>query len=79
MNYEAAELCVFGHYSKTSDVPRGGKNAICMDFAVGERFRQRLEPGFNGRFERHFLAALSIPEMIITFDDGQTRRVSMAP
>jgi hypothetical protein len=48
------------------------KNAYCVDFSVGDRYRQRKRRSasavgpFSGR-----LAAMSWPDRLVTFDDGE--------
>jgi hypothetical protein len=82
----AGPLCVFGHYWRVTlpgevdnehlftDVPlnatlgRGG--AMCIDYSVGKRFKERVAPGFAGVF-RTRLAALRFPERVLIFDDGE--------
>jgi hypothetical protein len=82
-NY-AGPFCVFGHYWRTllpgegeelhlfHHQPReavlGGGYAMCIDFSAGKRFRERLQPGFDGSFATH-LAALRWPERVLAFDN----------
>jgi hypothetical protein len=84
LRYEGP-LCVFGHYWRTLlssetdhdhffDVPKaallGRCNAMCVDYSVGRRFRERRAPGFDGRYQTQ-LAALRLPERVLIFDDGE--------
>jgi hypothetical protein len=82
----AGPLCVFGHYWRImlleevdserlfTDVPLnaplGRGDAMCIDYSVGKRFRERAAPGFAGVF-RTRLAALRWPERVLIFDDGK--------
>jgi hypothetical protein len=79
-------LCVFGHYWRIiladevdgdqlfTDVPRaatlGRGDAMCVDYSVGKRFRERMACGFNGTYQTR-LAALRMPERVLIFDDGE--------
>ncbi|HWG42371.1 MAG TPA: metallophosphoesterase [Gemmataceae bacterium] len=81
-------LCVFGHYWRIllpdevdndrlfPGVPRnatlGRGDAMCVDYSVGKRFKERGAPGFNGVFHTR-LAALRLPERVLIFDDGGQR------
>jgi len=67
-SYAGEITCVFGHYSQPFSEPRAAR-AICVDYGVGRRSQVRL-----GRtwIDTPRLAALSLPEMRITFDDGET-------
>lgn len=73
-DYSDPEICVFGHYSLSRYETDSFGNAVCVDFAVGKRWKERLSPGFDGTF-RGQLAALSFPEMNLVFDDGETEPV----
>jgi hypothetical protein len=89
----AGPLCVFGHYWRTilpgevdaehlfDGVPKNallpGGAALCIDYSVGKRFRERLAaPG--GPF-RTQLAALRLPERTLYFDDGECLPLVAAP
>jgi hypothetical protein len=76
-------LVVFGHYWRTpltreddserlfAGLPQGtmqGRAGLCIDYSVGRRFRERLAPGFTGRYVTQ-LAALRWPEMVLVFDN----------
>ncbi len=79
-------LCVFGHYSRIrlageddyeqlfTGIPLnatlGRGDALCIDYSVGKRFKERLAPGFNGAFQTR-LAALRVPERVLVFDDSE--------
>jgi hypothetical protein len=69
-NYHDPEICVFGHYAFYSHQPKGAARALCLDYGVGERWKERLTFSFDKPF-RHKLAALRFPELHIVFDDGQ--------
>lgn len=70
-DYADSTFCVFGHYAALPGEPHGRGRAICIDYGVTRRHRERLEPGFQGTY-RGKLAALRVPEMQIVFDDGTT-------
>lgn len=63
-------FCVFGHYSILDGQPRSGRAAFCVDYGVGQRWRERLTDKPSG-FE-HRLAALRFPEREVVFDDGKS-------
>src|SRR5436305_10079241 len=44
--YADPEVCVFGHYGAPPGEPHGQGRAVCIDYGVGKRHRERLEPGF---------------------------------
>src|SRR5262249_30241826 len=87
--YAGPALCVFGHYWRTAlagekpieqlfegrarEQALGSGHAMCLDYSVGKRFRERMEPGFRGSF-RTQLAALRLPERVLVFDNeaGET-------
>jgi hypothetical protein len=85
-DYAEAPLCVFGHYWRTllpgeedgdqlfGSLPRnvalGRGNAMCIDYSVGKRFKEREAPDFDGTF-RTQLAALRLPERVLLFDNGE--------
>lgn len=82
--YTADTPVLFGHYWRgmqhgdkpdlfhgfaNSDWLGPKRNAYCVDFSVGRRFAERrgkTEPTFRSR-----LAAMSWPERVVTFDDGE--------
>lgn len=84
--YSSETFCVFGHYWRTlvPGLPKGenlfsdhtpharlGKGgAMCIDFSVGGRWCERLQPGFDGRYVTR-LAALRWPERRLMFDTGE--------
>jgi hypothetical protein len=72
--YSDSPFVVFGHYAAFPGEPHGHGRAICVDYGVAKRHRERLEPGFNGTY-RGKLAAFRFPEKLIVFDDGTTERV----
>jgi len=83
-HYRDGALCVFGHYWRTTlpgeaPVERLFENsapnetlgpgpAMCIDYSVGKRYKERLAPGFAGSF-RAQLAALRLPEGVLVFDN----------
>ncbi len=86
LEYRDAPLCLFGHYWRQAlpgegpeyhlfdGVPRnalvGPGPAMCIDYSAGKRFRERLQPGFDGTY-RTSLAALRLPEGILIFDNAE--------
>ncbi len=74
-DYDARELCVFGHYSFYKGDSNSAGRAICIDYAVAKRWMERKAPGFDGNFKAK-LAALRIPEMTLVFDDGVVEPVN---
>ncbi len=72
--YADPEFCVFGHYGAPPGEPHGQGRAVCIDYGVAKRHRERLEPGFQGEF-RGKLGALRLPERVIVFDDGTTEQI----
>jgi hypothetical protein len=81
--YRGGPLVVFGHYWRTplpgeQTVERLfdgygrhealGPAAFCLDYSVGKRFRERLQPGFDGSYVTQ-LAALRLPERVLVFDN----------
>lgn len=63
--------CVFGHYGTLDWDARANRSAICVDFGVGRRWKERLagvSPPYTWR-----LAALRFPERLLVFDDGSER------
>jgi hypothetical protein len=78
-------LCLFGHYWRTAlpgerkfedlfdGVPRnaliGPGGALCIDYSVGKRFKERMRPGFAHRYLSS-LAALRLPERLLVFDNA---------
>jgi hypothetical protein len=71
--YADPEFCIFGHYGAPPGQPHGHGRAICIDYAVAKRWRERLYPEFRGTFKGK-LAAIRFPEKVIVFDDGTTFR-----
>jgi hypothetical protein len=83
-------MCVFGHYWRLrlpddtdgdhafDDSRRytalGAGRAMCIDYSVGKRWKERLSPGFSGTFFTR-LAALRMPEKELVFDDGDAVRI----
>ena len=48
----------------------GRGDAMCVDYSVGKRFKERARPDFNGVYHTR-LAALRLPERVLLFDDGR--------
>ena len=65
---ESDDLTVFGHYALGESVPRT-RSAVCCDYGVAYRYRERIAAGFNGKHKLR-LGALRVPENVIVFDDG---------
>ncbi len=61
-------VCVFGHYSMEVDKPHDFGGAICVDFGVGRRAKERKKVGDDGPFETTRLAALRWPERMMVLD-----------
>jgi len=74
-DYEDSEVCVFGHYSLRPDMSNASCRAVCVDFGVGKRYEERVQPDFEGQYASK-LAALQIPERRLVFDDGSSRLLS---
>jgi hypothetical protein len=84
-DYHDATLCIFGHYWRTAlpgekkfedffdGIPRnalvGPGGAMCIDYSVGKRYKERLRPGFSHRYLTS-LAALRLPERLMIFDNA---------
>lgn len=64
-------FCLFGHYSISDGQPRGNGSAFCVDFGVGQRWKERWAEKTSGFSCR--LAALRFPERQVVFDDGEVR------
>jgi hypothetical protein len=72
--YDADQLCVFGHYSNyRGEFSRSGR-AICVDFAVAKRWYERKHSSFDGTF-RGCLGAIRIPEDYVVIDSGDQERM----
>jgi hypothetical protein len=69
-DYREEPYCVFGHYGLFADEPHGRGRAMCIDYAIGKRWRERTMCGTAGPF-RSKLAAMRFPESVVVFDDGQ--------
>jgi hypothetical protein len=77
-------LVVFGHYWRLTLPGEDGierlfkgtalhetlGEAMCIDYSVGKRFRERLAPGFRGAY-RTRLAALRLPEKLLVSDEDE--------
>jgi hypothetical protein len=71
--YSEPEIVVFGHYGSLPGEPHGQGRAICIDYGVAKRHKERLYPEFRGTFKGK-LAAIRFPEKVVVFDDGTTFR-----
>jgi hypothetical protein len=69
----AGPVTMFGHYSLPYGYPRVG-SAICCDYAVAGRWRERIRPDFVEPYVGR-LAAVRVPEMRVVFDDGSEESV----
>lgn len=83
--YAEPRVCVFGHYSRRlAPAPAGPDHvfqddppldwladgrAMCIDYGVAQRWRERLRDDFDGQ-HRFPLAALRWPERELVFDTG---------
>jgi hypothetical protein len=83
-DYRDDVLCVFGHYwriplpgetrfehlfeGSEKNALLGPGPAMCIDYSVGKRFKERLRPGFAHRYLSS-LAALRLPERVLHFDN----------
>jgi hypothetical protein len=92
-DYRAGPLVVFGHYWRTS-LPGEeaterlfdgrarnealGPAALCIDYSVGKRYRERLRPGFDGTFVTR-LAALRLPERVLVYDEEEGEEPLVVP
>jgi hypothetical protein len=72
-HYSSGPLVVFGHYGMQERAPQddssgvpGSARAVCIDFGVGKRWRERLSRGENGPFLTR-LAAYRFPEQELVF------------
>jgi hypothetical protein len=72
--YNDEAYCVFGHYGIEKGAESFAGRAICIDFNVGKRWKERKAVGFNGRFKAK-LGAMRLPEAILVFDDGESKRI----
>ncbi len=71
----AGPLTIFGHYSLPYEYPRVG-SAICCDYAVARRWRERIRPDFVEPYSGR-LGAIRVPEMTVVFDDGSEERLAV--
>lgn len=74
-------FCVFGHYSipdgepsqdgesTPGSIPRGKGSTFCIDYGVGKRWTERGKGNTTGFSSK--LAALSFPDRVVVFDDGE--------
>jgi hypothetical protein len=85
-DYHDPTLCVFGHYWRTplpgekrfenlfDGLPRnslvGPGGAMCIDYSVGKRFRERFRAGAAHGYTTS-LAALRLPERVLFFDNAE--------
>ncbi len=68
--YTDSELCVFGHYGLPPSAAITSCRAVCIDFGVAKRWKERLEPNFANTYVNR-LAAVRFPEKVVVFDDGR--------
>ena len=84
-DYHDQTLCVFGHYWRIAlpgetkfehlfdgaakNALLGPGAAMCIDYSVGKRFKERLRPGYAQRYLSS-LAALRLPERVLIFDNS---------
>ena len=66
-------VCVFGHYSMPVEEPHDFGSAICVDYGVGRRSKERVEVGDDGPFVSTRLAALRWPEREMVLDAEGSR------
>ena len=85
-DYLDEALCVFGHYWRTAlpgekkfedlfdgcsrNLLVGPGCAMCIDYSVGKRFKERLRPGYSHGYLSS-LAALRLPEKMLIFDNNE--------
>jgi len=72
--YDSA-FCVFGHYSISDGQPRGNGAAFCVDYGVGQRWKERRAGKASGF--THKLAAVRFPEKQVVFDEGFVSNVPL--
>lgn len=69
--YEDEPLCLFGHFSSTQPARSPNGRAICLDYAAGKRWQERVQRAIGIRNPlRTRLAAYRHPEAELVFDDG---------
>jgi hypothetical protein len=76
--YEAQQLCVFGHYSIYRGETTHSSRAVCADFAVAKRWEERTKQTFDGTFQG-CLGAVRFPERCVVFDSGETEDLEAQP
>lgn len=85
-DYRERIPCIIGHYWRVllpgenrfenlfdglaMEVTHGSGPVMCIDFSVGKRFRERLQPGFDGTYQTR-LGALRLPEKVIYYDNAE--------
>ncbi len=75
VDYADSPYCVFGHYAAGPSGQAGDGHAICADFGIAARWRERIEreelpSGTGGDFTTR-LAAVRFPEKTILLDSGE--------
>ena len=75
-DYKDRQLCVFGHYSNGREQTSTSSHAICIDFAVASRWKERRQKSFSGTYKGS-LAALRLPEGRVVTDDGAEKTLAM--
>ena len=73
-SYNAGPLCVFGHYAYYREQVIASSRAICADFVVAKRWKERTAATFNGTY-RGQLGAVRLPERVVVFDNGEIRPI----
>jgi hypothetical protein len=84
--YREPTLCIFGHYWRTAlpgerkfedlfdgqarNILCGPGGAMCIDYSVGKRFKERLRSGFSHGYVSS-LGALRLPERVLIFDNAE--------
>ena len=71
-DYQGPQYCVFGHYSTPTDQSYAAQQAMCVDFSVAKRWKERMADDFSGEFQGK-LGALRFPEQLVILDDGSRK------
>lgn len=74
-SYNDGPLCVFGHYAYYREQAIESSRAICADFVVAKRWKERTAATFNGTY-RGQLGAVRLPERVVVFDNGEIKPIS---
>lgn len=86
--YRDPILCIIGHYWRIMlageskfeslfdglplEAVHGQGPVMCIDYSVGKRFRERMQPRFEGQYQSR-LGALRLPEKCLFFDQAEMR------